>query len=86
VGNTSIHALPWPPGTDPITQGDDAIKALADAVDPKLTPYSQGTLASRPISTAGSPGKAGRLYYATDVKTLFVDTGTSWVASAPRRS
>lgn len=30
---TTTKGLPYPAGTDPVTQGDDAIKALADALD-----------------------------------------------------
>lgn len=33
MGNTT-NGLPYPENTDPITQGDDAIKALALALDP----------------------------------------------------
>jgi hypothetical protein len=40
--------------------------------------YGQGTLAVRPISTAGSPGIAGRFYYATDNSILYYDFGTGW--------
>src|SRR4051812_12191267 len=39
----------------------------------------QGLLSARPVSTAGTPGKRGRYYYATDSGQLFRDTGTSWV-------
>lgn len=32
-GSTAILALPYPLATEPVSQGDDAIKALAEAVD-----------------------------------------------------
>lgn len=32
MGTTS-NGLPWPAGTDPVVNGDDAIKALADALN-----------------------------------------------------
>jgi microcystin-dependent protein len=42
--------------------------------------YSQGTLALRPTSTPGSPGKQGRFYMATDQTphALYYDFGTGW--------
>lgn len=42
--------------------------------------YGQGLLASRPVSTSGTPGIQGRVYFATDNSTLYWDTGTSWVS------
>src|SRR4051794_33091856 len=39
----------------------------------------QGTLAARPVSTVGSPGKRGRYYFATDTNQVFRDFGTGWV-------
>jgi len=39
----------------------------------------QGTFSARPISTPGTPGKAGRYYWATDKRVLYRDLGTSWV-------
>lgn len=41
--------------------------------------YGQGTLAARPPSSAGTPGIAGRLYYATDNGIVYYDFGTGWV-------
>jgi hypothetical protein len=38
----------------------------------------QGILEARPVSTAGTPGKRGRYYYATDTGQLFRDHGTGW--------
>src|SRR5262245_35079647 len=35
--NTATNGLPYPLGTDPISDGDDAIKALAQALDPAWT-------------------------------------------------
>ena len=43
--------LPWPDGTELVAGGDDAIKALADAVDP------HGATVAR--TTTGSPSTAG---------------------------
>lgn len=63
---------------------DDGFAALADDVDAKLTPYDTGTLASRPTSTLGSPGKAGRTYRSTDkAGVVDLDHGTGWVPLAP---
>ncbi len=41
---------------------------------------SQGTLAARPVSSPGTPGKIGRYYYATDTGVLYRDYGTGWTA------
>jgi hypothetical protein len=45
--------------------------------------FAQGTLASRPVSTSGSPGKTGRIYYATDNTHLYYDFGTGWTDIGP---
>ena len=46
---TTTDGLPYPVGTDPVTQGDDAIKALADAVQlrgfGKYAQYGRSNLA-----------------------------------------
>jgi hypothetical protein len=36
MGTTANHALPYPEGTDLVISGDDAIQALAEAVDATL--------------------------------------------------
>lgn len=54
--------------------------ALSD-IDGKMVGYSQGTLASRPTSSGGSPGVAGRLYRVTSgtqVGHVYRDNGTGW--------
>lgn len=42
--------------------------------------YGQGTFASRPVSTGGSPGIQGRIYVATDATPhgFYYDYGTGW--------
>lgn len=44
--------------------------------------YGQGTFASRPVSTGGSPGIQGRFYMATDLTPmiLYYDYGTGWAS------
>lgn len=66
------------PGSQPGSGIDDGFVALRDDVSAKLTPYDAGALASRPVSTPGTPGKAGRRYYASDLSIEFVDLGTAW--------
>lgn len=75
--STSRWALPYPASTDP-PAGHSQIQALAEALD-DVAKDDSGLLSARPTSTPGSPGKAGRYYYATDQKVLYRDTGTSWV-------
>lgn len=53
------------------------IKNLVDALEVDVF-YAQGLLSARPVSTGGSPGIIGRLYFATDNSTLYWDYGTGW--------
>lgn len=82
---TAIHNLPYPvqiaAGPGPDVPAD--VKALADSIDPKLTPASKGLLAARPAF-----GKVGQRYYATDVAggTEYLDIGTAWVAAGPPKA
>src|SRR4051794_21409533 len=72
-------------GLASILTGDaaTAFRTTANAIiswlETNATLSSSGLLASRPISTPGSPGIEGRKYYATDVGLEFRDTGTGWV-------
>lgn len=54
------------------------IRNVVAALESIGTIYGQGTLAARPVSTVGSPGKQGRFYFATDNGNLYYDAGTSW--------
>lgn len=78
MGVTTNWALPYPEAGDPANVPQD-IQDLAVAIDDIIASADQGTLAGRPVSTSGSPGKAGRLYYATDNGVLYYDMGTGWV-------
>jgi hypothetical protein len=75
---TAKYALRRLTGSNVISDIDAGFTALADDVDLLLTPSASGTLAARPTSTVGSPGKLGRTYKATDTGQLFVDNGTGW--------
>lgn len=77
-GTTAKHALRKLLGSNVVSDIDAGFGALADDLDGLIVAYSQGTLASRPTSTGGSPGKQGRVYRATDVGILFYDNGTGW--------
>lgn len=55
------------------------MKELADRADLVLAMFDQGTLAARPISTAGQPGIKGRFWYATDNQLVYYDHGTGWI-------
>lgn len=79
-GTTAKYALRKLLGSNVVSDVDAGFDALATDLDGLIVSYSQGTLAARPTSTGGSPGKQGRLYYATDIDVVFYDTGTSWVA------
>jgi hypothetical protein len=76
-------SLPYPALTDTPdapTQFEDLVSAIETAF-PAL--YGQGAIASRPISSVGTPGKSGRYYYATDTVELWLDLGTSWIKVGP---
>ncbi|MEJ7824921.1 MAG: tail fiber protein [Solirubrobacteraceae bacterium] len=70
-------------GGNPGLDIDAGFTALADDIDPLLTPYTSGLLSARPVSTPATPGKAGRSYRATDRAgqddELSKDHGTGWV-------
>jgi hypothetical protein len=40
----TTHGLPWPDGTAPVTDGDDAIRELAEALDPAHFKWVMGSL------------------------------------------
>lgn len=50
---TTTNGLPYPVGTDRVMDGDDAIKALAEALDP---PWTALTMQSGFSAQAGTPG------------------------------
>ena len=77
--NTAKYALRKLTGANLISDIDAGFQALADDVDTNMAGWATGPLASRPTSTGGSPGKAGRFYYATDTGQAFLDFGTGWV-------
>jgi hypothetical protein len=68
----SLHA---PSSGDPADVPAD-IKRLRDQLDPITFGYAgRNTLALRPTF-----GTEGRLFFATDIGTLYYDTGSAWVA------
>jgi microcystin-dependent protein len=58
------------------------IKRLVDAIEISAM-FSQGPIASRPVSTPGTPGITGRFYYATNENRLYFDFGTGWQVIGP---
>lgn len=76
---TAKHALRRLTGTSFVNEIDEGIAALADDVDAKMAAWSSGPIGNRPTSTTGSPGKAGRIYYADDTGETFLDYGTGWI-------
>jgi hypothetical protein len=78
---TPIHALPAPDQL-PAGVGPDVpldLKALADALDPKLTPYNHGN--GTPAVVGLAPGKVGRRYRDDLTGTEYLDIGAAWVTS-----
>src|SRR4051794_27563228 len=76
---TNLHALPAPDQLPPDVGPDipKEIKALADALDPKLTPYSQGN--GTPAELAIAPGKPGRRHRDAVTGNTWLDIGAGWV-------
>lgn len=56
------------------------IRAVVAALESLGAQYKQGAIGTRPVSTPGSPGKAGRFFMQTDVTphVLHYDFGTGW--------
>lgn len=79
---TPRWGLPYPASSDP-PDGPAQIGALATALD-SVAKHDHGLLSARPVSTPGSPGKAGRFYMADDEGVLYVDLGTAWLPISPR--
>lgn len=50
MGTTPINALPYPEPTDPVAQGADAIKALANALDKGVAKAIAAGSATLPIT------------------------------------
>ncbi len=79
--------LPGAPGsTDDAGLGDDYLRALRARLELVLSPSDKGTIGSRPVSTAQTPGVFARHYFATDAThpeggVLYFDSGTAWVQS-----
>jgi hypothetical protein len=65
-GTTARYALRKLLGSNVMSDIDAGIGALADDIDGKMVGYSSGPIGSRPTSTTGTPGIAGRQYRATD--------------------
>lgn len=89
-------AIPHPAidGSD-IDNVPDWMNQMAVRLDAIIPPTSHGPLASRPVSSGGSPGIADRLYVATDVNpaavpdaaggstVVYRDNGVGWDAIGP---
>lgn len=76
---TTRLGLPFLEGSDPANDIDQGFEDLAEALDDVAVVYEQGTLASRPTSSPGTPGVTGRFYFATDTADLYYDKGTGWL-------
>jgi hypothetical protein len=59
MGVTPKHGIPWPAGTDPIAQGDDAIRSLAESLDGLIGPTVVTALPA-------SPPDGKEVYYTAD--------------------
>ena len=71
---TARWALRKLTGGSLINDIDAGFDALAEDVDPKLTPWSAGIWADRPAAT-----KPGQRYYVTDLGYEVVADGTNWL-------
>ena len=71
MGGTTTHGLPYPLGSDRVADGDDSIKALAEAVDTGLWPAAEQAVTMSP-----GYGPFGGSYPAPHANALF---GGGWV-------
>jgi len=71
---TTNYALPKIDGSSDISDVDQGIGDLADAVDSKMTGRASGTLAARPATAPD-----GQLYRTTDTGQVFMSTGSTWI-------
>ena len=78
MDTTTKHAIPFLEGSDLAAEADTVSQAQSERLDDIIAIDSQGSFASRPTSTPGSPGKEGRYYFATDTEKLYRDHGTGW--------
>jgi hypothetical protein len=70
---TTRFALRILKGSSLVSDIDEGFQRLAEDVDTKMLGFSEGTHAARPA--AAYPN---RLYFETDTKLLFRDTGAGW--------
>lgn len=84
---TTPGGLPYPEGTDLVMDGDEAIEALAKAIDPRLPPaYATGTtivlnIPAQSVSSIAVTLPAG-LFTATPYVTLGINTSAPNVRGA----
>lgn len=71
---TTNYSLPKLDGSSDISDVDDGIGALADAVDAVMAGRGSGTLAGRPVTAPD-----GFLYRTTDTGQVFLSTGAAWL-------
>ena len=84
MGQTARWGLRYPELTDN-ADGPLAFKNLASDLD-NVAMDDQGTVATMPPSTAQTPGRKGRYWFATDQSILYRDNGSGWdpiTSSAP---
>ena len=51
--STTPNGYPWPNGTEPVRDGDNAIKALAEKVDPRLPLGMTGIYGNYTVNASG---------------------------------
>lgn len=82
---SSRYGIDYPLGTElPDIDGD--ILKVVNGIESLAAQFGQGTLAARPVSTPGSPGKQGRFYVVNsgaELGQLFYDYGTGWLHLNP---
>jgi microcystin-dependent protein len=76
---SSRYQIQYPQLSDSPDVPRDFAQQVVQGVERSMM-YGQGTFANRPVSTPGSPGIQGRIYYATDVAppNMYYDFGTGW--------
>lgn len=71
---TTRLGIPYPSGSDPISEGDDNFQDIAELLDDIAVSYIKDVIANRPAAA-----QEGLLFISTDEGRVYADTGSAWI-------